>query len=42
MSFLDDIVDVGSSVWSAITGPGVGSSIARASALGYMLKEVTA
>lgn len=42
MSFLDDIVDVGSSVWSAITGPGVGASIARAGALGYMLKEVTA
>jgi hypothetical protein len=42
MSFLDDIVDVGSSVWSAITGPGVGAGIARASALGYMLKEVTA
>lgn len=42
MSFLDDILDVGSSVWSAITGPGVGSSIARASALGYMLNEVTA
>jgi hypothetical protein len=42
MSFLDDIVDVGSSVWSAITGPGVGAGIARAGALGYMLKEVTA
>jgi hypothetical protein len=42
MSFLDDIIDVGSSVWSAITGPGVGAGIARASALGYMLKEVTA
>lgn len=42
MSFLDDIVDVGSSIWKGLTGPGVGSGIARAAALGYMLNEVTA
>lgn len=41
MSFLDDIVDVGSNLWSAVTGPGVGAGIARAASLGYMLREVT-
>lgn len=41
MSFIDDILDVGSSVWNALTGPGVASGVARATALGYLLKEVT-
>lgn len=41
MSFIDDILDVGSSVWNAFTGPGTGAAIARATALGYLLKEVT-
>lgn len=42
MSFLDDILDVGSSVWNMVTGPSTGGAIARAAALGYMLNEVTA
>lgn len=42
MSFLDDIVDVGSSLWNTVTGSGMAGGIARAAALGYMLKEVTA
>lgn len=42
MSFLDDIVDVGSSIWGTLTGPSVAGGVARAAALGYMLKEVTA
>ena len=41
MSFLDDIVDVGSGVWSMLTGPSVAGGVARATALGYLLKEVT-
>ena len=41
MSILDDIVDTGSALWSAFTGPGTGAAIARATTLGYMLKEVT-
>lgn len=41
MSFLDDIINVGSGVWDLITGPGVGPGIARATALGFLLKEVT-
>lgn len=41
MSFLDDILDVGSSIWKGLTGPGVGAGIAKATALGYLLKEVT-
>ena len=42
MSFLDSILDVGGSAWSALTGPGVGSGIARAGILALMLREVTA
>lgn len=42
MSFLDDIVDVGSSVWDWATGSSTSAGIARATALGYMLKEVQA
>ena len=42
MSFLDDIIDVGSGVWDMLTGPGVAAGVARATALGYLLKEVTA
>lgn len=41
MSFLDDILDVGKGVWDMLTGPGVGAGIARATALSYLLKEVT-
>jgi hypothetical protein len=41
MSFIDDILDVGSSVWGALTGPGVAAGIARATALGLLLNEVT-
>jgi len=45
MSFLDDIVDAGSgllgSAWSALTGSGVAAGIAKAAALGFLLKEVT-
>ena len=42
MSFLDDIVDVGSGVWDWATGSSMSAGIARAAALGYMLKEVQA
>lgn len=41
MSFIDQILDVGSSIWKGLTGPGVASGIAKATALGYLLKEVT-
>lgn len=40
MSFIDDIVDVGSSVWDFATGSSMGAGMARAAALGLMLKEV--
>lgn len=40
-SFIDDILDVGSSLWKAFTGPGTGAAIARATTLGLLLKEVT-
>jgi hypothetical protein len=42
MSFIDSIIDVGSGVWNTLTGPSVAGGVARAAALGYMLKEVTA
>lgn len=42
MSFLDDIVNVGSSVWDWATGNSTSAGVARAAALGYMLKEVQA
>lgn len=42
MSFLDDIVDVGSSAWDWASGSSMSAGIARAAALGYMLKEVQA
>lgn len=41
MSFLDSIVNVGSSVWSGLTGPGVAGGLARAGILAVMLREVT-
>ena len=41
MSFLDDIVDIGSNLWGQFTGSGVAGSIAKATALGFLLKEVT-
>lgn len=41
MSFIDQILDVGGSLWKAFTGPGTGAAIARATTLGYLLKEVT-
>jgi hypothetical protein len=41
MSFLDDILDVGGSLWKNLTGSGVAGGIAKAAALGYLLKEVT-
>lgn len=40
-SFLDDIIDVGSGLWKSFTGSGTGPAIARATALGFLLKEVT-
>ena len=40
MSFLDDIVDVGSSAWDWATGSSMSAGVARAAALAYMLKEV--
>lgn len=39
-SFLDSIIDVGSSVWDWATGSSMSAGIARATALGFMLKEV--
>lgn len=41
MSFLDDIVDIGSDIWGAVTGSGVIGGVAKATALGFLLKEVT-
>jgi len=41
MSFIDDIADVGSSLWQNLTGPGVAAGVAKAAALGYLLKQVT-
>lgn len=41
MSFLDDILDVGGKLWQGFTGPGVAGGVARATALGYLLKQVT-
>jgi hypothetical protein len=41
MSFLDDIIDVGSSLWKNLSGSGVAAGIAKATALGYLLKEIT-
>lgn len=40
MSFLDSIVDFGSDVWDWATGSSTSAGVARAAALGYMLKEV--
>lgn len=40
-SFIDDILDVGSSVWKTLTGDGVAGGIAKATALGLLLNEVT-
>lgn len=42
MSFLDDIVDGASDLWDWATGDSTSAGIARAAALGYMLKEVQA
>lgn len=39
-NFLDSILDLGSGLWKGFTGPGTGSAIARATALGYLLKQV--
>jgi hypothetical protein len=41
MSFLDDIMDIGSSVWSWATGGSTSAALARAAALGLLLNEVT-
>lgn len=41
MSFLDDILDVGSSVWDWATGNSTSAGLARAAALAYMLRELT-
>lgn len=40
-SFIDQILDVGSSVWKTLTGDGVAGGIAKATALGLLLNEVT-
>jgi hypothetical protein len=42
MSFLNDIVDFAGGVWDWATGSSTSAGIARAAALGYMLKEVQA
>lgn len=39
MSFIDDIVDIGSNVFSWITGSSTTAGIARTAALGYLLRE---
>jgi hypothetical protein len=45
MSFLDDIVDAGSGLlggaWDMLSGSGVAAGIAKAAALGFLLKQVT-
>ncbi len=40
MSFLDDIIDVGSSAWDWVSGSSTSAGVARAAALGLMLREV--
>ena len=40
MSFLDSIIDVGSSAWDWATGSSMGAGLARAATLGLMLREV--
>jgi hypothetical protein len=39
-SFLDDIVNVGSSIWDWATGSSISAGTARAAGLAYLLKEV--
>lgn len=41
MSFIDDIVDFGSTVVSGFTGSGIGPTLARTAALGLILNQVT-
>lgn len=40
MSFIDDIVDIGSSVAGVFTGSGIGPTLARTAALGLILNQV--
>lgn len=42
MSWLDDIVDIGSSVFNWFTGSSIGANIARTAVAGYALNKVTA
>jgi len=41
MSFLDDIVNVGSKIYGSVSGSGIASSIAKTAALGLILNQVT-
>lgn len=41
MSFLDDIVDFGKNIWNTVSGSGVIGGAAKATALGFLLKQVT-
>lgn len=41
MSFIDDIVDFGSTVVSGFTGSGIGPTLARTAALGLVLNQVS-
>ena len=40
MSFLDDIVNVGSKIYGSVSGSGIASSIAKTAALGLILNQV--
>jgi hypothetical protein len=40
MSFLNDIIDLGSSVVNFVTGPGVGSQIAQTALTGYLVSQL--
>lgn len=41
MSFIDDIIDVGSSVVNFLGGSGIGSQLARTALTGYALNQIT-
>jgi hypothetical protein len=41
MSFLDDIISVGSSIYKSVSGSNIGSSLVRTAALGVILNQVS-
>lgn len=44
MSFLDDVIDFGAKAWNSVSGSGIGAvaaGVAKSTALGFLLKQVT-